>query len=90
MAKARLGWNLGNSLDVPEGETAWGNPKTTPELMSAVAKAGFGVVRIPVTWSKHTGPAPDYVIEPSFISRVDEVVGYARERLATPYLLSYA
>jgi endoglucanase len=75
--KLKLGWNLGNALDVPDGETAWGNPTVAPELLAAVAKAGFGLVRIPVTWSKHTGPAPDYVIEPAFLARVSEVVGYA-------------
>jgi aryl-phospho-beta-D-glucosidase BglC (GH1 family) len=73
-----LGWNLGNCLDVPEGESAWGNPKATPELMSGVAKAGFGLVRIPITWTRHMGSAPDYVIEPRWLERVDEVVGYAR------------
>jgi endoglucanase len=78
LATLRLGWNLGNSLDVPDGETAWGNPRTTPELMVAVAKAGFKLVRVPVTWSHHLGPAPDYTIEPAWLERVEEVVGYAR------------
>jgi aryl-phospho-beta-D-glucosidase BglC (GH1 family) len=78
LAKLKLGWNLGNSLDVPDGETAWGNPKASPELLSAVAKAGFGLVRIPVTWTSHTGPAPDFVIDPAWFARVDEVIGYAR------------
>jgi endoglucanase len=78
LAGARLGWNLGNSLDVPEGETAWGNPKVTPELFAAVAKAGFGLVRIPITWAKHSGPGPDYVIDADWLARVDEVLGYAR------------
>ena len=63
--KLDLGWNLGNSLDVPEGETAWGNPVVTPQLLSAVATAGFDLVRIPVTWTPHTGPAPEYVIDGS-------------------------
>jgi endoglucanase len=76
-SKAKLGWNLGNSLDVPEGETAWGNPATTQEFMNAVAKAGFGLVRIPVTWSKRMGAAPDFAIDPAFFARVSEVVGYA-------------
>ena len=76
-SKAKLGWNLGNSLDVPEGETAWGNPATTQELMNAVAKAGFGLVRIPVTWSKRMGGAPDFAIDPAFFARVSEVVGFA-------------
>ena len=57
----------GNSLDVPDGETAWGNPQATPELFAAVAKAGFELVRIPVTWSPHLGPAPDYAIEASWL-----------------------
>jgi endoglucanase len=78
LAGTKLGWNLGNSLDVPEGETAWGNPKTTPELLGAVAKAGFGLIRIPITWSRHMGPAPSYVISSSWFERVDEVVAYAR------------
>jgi endoglucanase len=76
-AKAKLGWNLGNALDVPDGETGWGNPTITPSLLEAVAKAGFGFVRIPVTWSKHMGHAPNYVIDASFLARVSEVVGYA-------------
>ncbi len=75
--QVRLGWNLGNSLDVPDGETAWGNPMASPELMNAVKKAGFGLVRIPITWTPRTGPAPDFVIDASFFARVDEVVGYA-------------
>jgi endoglucanase len=77
LAKLRLGWNLGNSLDVPDGESAWGNPPATPELLAAVAKAGFKLVRIPVTWTRHLGPPPGYAIEPSWLGRVEEVVGHA-------------
>ena len=76
-AKVKLGWNLGNALDAPDGETGWGNPTITPALLKAVANAGFGFVRIPVTWSKHTGAGPDHVIDPNFLARVSEVVGYA-------------
>lgn len=46
--------------------------------MKGVAKAGFGLVRIPITWTPHLGPGPDYVIEPAWLARVAEVVGYAR------------
>jgi len=74
----KLGWNLGNSLDAPESETAWGNPTITPALLQAVKNAGFGAVRIPVTWSLHMGPGPDFKIEPAFLARVAEVVGYAK------------
>jgi len=72
---AVLGWNLGNSLDAAGGETGWGNPPATLELMKGVAKAGFGLVRIPVTWTSHMGAGPDYVIEPAWLKRVAEVVG---------------
>ncbi len=78
LASARLGWNLGNSLEVPDGETAWGNPLATPELFGAVAKVGFGLVRVPITWAPHTGPGPAYVIADSWFERVDEVVREAR------------
>jgi endoglucanase len=78
VAKLRIGWNLGNCLDAPDGETAWGNPPANQEIFNAAAKAGFKVVRIPVTWSKHLSSGPDYAIEPSWLERVEEVVGYAR------------
>jgi endoglucanase len=75
----KLGWNLGNTLDAPEGETAWGNPIVTPALMTAVKQAGFSAVRIPVTWSLHTGAGPSFTIDPTFMARVAEVVGYAKD-----------
>jgi endoglucanase len=77
LSEIGLGWNLGNSLDVPENETAWGNPIVTPELLVAVADAGFDLVRIPVTWSQHTGPGPDYLLEKDWLERVATVVSYA-------------
>jgi endoglucanase len=78
LATLRPGWNLGNSLDVPDGETKWGNPAATPELFAAVAKAGFKLVRVPVTWAPHLGGEPGYVIDTSWLERVAEVVGHAR------------
>lgn len=79
LASMKLGWNLGNSFDAPESETAWGNPAPTPELMQAVAKSGFQLVRIPVTWTLHMGPAPDFVIDPAWLARVAEAVNQARD-----------
>lgn len=76
VAGLTLGWNLGNSLDAPEEETAWGNPLVTAALLRAVADSGFDIVRIPVTWSLHTGGAPDYRIDEAFLNRVAEVIGY--------------
>ncbi len=84
----KIGWNLGNTLDSTRTditrvdapykfETAWGNPKVTQELIDAVLNAGFNVIRIPVSWTNHIGPAPEYQITESWMERVKEVVDYA-------------
>src|SRR4051812_38810448 len=67
LAGMKLGWNLANSLDAPESEPAGGTPPVTPELLQTVAGAGFSLVRIPVTWSLHTGPEPEFTIEPAWL-----------------------
>lgn len=74
------GWNLGNSLDslcCGADETTWGNPRIDAGLFQAIKKQGFHSVRIPVSWGNHTGPAPDYLIDPAVMARVKEVVGMA-------------
>jgi|GEM_PF-698656 len=87
VAAMKIGWNLGNSLDSVDSsksdttvETAWGNPTITPALIQTVANAGFGVVRIPVTWINRFGAAPNYTISSTFIARVEEVVNYVLDR----------
>ncbi|SFA99166.1 cellulase family glycosylhydrolase [Algoriphagus aquimarinus] len=70
-----IGWNLGNSLEAIGGETAWGNPKTTKELIGVIKSAGFNSVRIPVAWSKFTH-AETFEIDPAWMARVQEVVDY--------------
>jgi endoglucanase len=72
-----IGWNLGNTLDATGGETAWGNPLTTQEMIQAIANSGFRSMRIPVTWRQHFGPAPDYTIDTAWMDRVQEIVGWA-------------
>lgn len=74
------GWNLGNQLEasisgVP-GETAWGNPVITEELIKTVKAQGFKTVRIPVSYLLKIGGAPDYKIEEAWLKRVKEVVDY--------------
>ena len=81
-AQINVGWNLGNTLDAHgcgnsvSAETYWGNPKTTQEMIDAVAAKGFNTIRIPVTFAEHLGPAPDYTIDPAWLDRVEEVVNY--------------
>lgn len=71
-----VGWNVGNSLDAVGGETAWGNPMITRELIDSVKAAGFDTLRLPVAWSKFSDPE-NFVIEQSWMNRVEEVVNYA-------------
>lgn len=84
----KIGWNIGNTLDSTRTditridapykfETAWGNPKVTQELIDAVLDAGFNVIRVPVSWTNHIGPEPEYLITESWMERVREVVDYA-------------
>jgi endoglucanase len=80
VAAMQPGWNLGNTFDaVGPDETAWGNPRVTQELLENLKAQGFKSLRMPVTWDLHIGPAPDYRIDPAWLARVQEVVGWALE-----------
>jgi endoglucanase len=68
------GWNVGNSLDAIGGETAWGNPLITQQLIDSVKAAGFNAIRIPVAWSKFTDTL--FTIDTTWLNRVEEVVNY--------------
>jgi endoglucanase len=70
------GWNLGNTLEAIGGETAWGNPMATQQLIDGVKAAGFNTIRIPVSWSNFSDAAT-FTINPVWINRVQEVVDYA-------------
>lgn len=80
-----VGWNLGNTLDPVnctwvsndlDYETAWGNPKTTKELIHYIKSEGFDTVRVPTTWAEHAGDAPNYTIKSEWFDRVQEVVDW--------------
>lgn len=79
VAQMKVGWNLGNTLDATGGEgvgaeTSWGNPVTSKPMIDAVAQAGFNVLRIPVSWGTHMDE--NYVVDPAWLDRVQEVVDY--------------
>lgn len=76
-----VGWNLGNTLDcydykswTDDAETAWGNPKTTKDMIKSVKEKGFNSIRIPVTWGEHMNGD---TIDSAWMNRVKEVVDYA-------------
>ena len=72
----QLGWNLGNTMEVPGDETGWGNPKTTKEIIDMVKAAGFDAVRIPCAWNSYIENSVTCKLKESWINRVKEVVGY--------------
>lgn len=71
-------------------ETAWGQPQATRELMRMFKNAGFGAIRIPVTWYPHMGTITLHDtekwdmstgwqgtdVDPVWMARVKEVVDY--------------
>ena len=58
-----------------ESETCWGQPKTTRELIHMMKEAGFGAIRVPVTWYNHMEPELAG-IQSEWMARVHEVVDY--------------
>ncbi|HVZ80412.1 MAG TPA: glycoside hydrolase family 5 protein [bacterium] len=81
-----LGWNLGDTMescgdsiqgpDIGNFETAWGNPRTTKEMIDAIRAAGFRSIRIPVAWSNLMGD--HYTIDPGLMKRVREIVDWVQ------------
>ncbi len=72
-----IGWNVGNSLDAVGGETNWGNPLITQQLINSVKAAGFKTIRLPVAWSKFSDES-NFVIQTAWLDRVEQVVKYAQ------------
>ncbi|GIE81460.1 endoglucanase [Actinoplanes philippinensis] len=76
VAAMQPGWNLGNTFDATgDDETSWGNPRVTRELLAGIRDQGFNSIRIPVTWGQHL--SADLVVDPAYLARVREVVGWA-------------
>lgn len=71
-----IGWNLGNTLEAPDGEGSWGG-KASQEIISKVKELGYNAVRIPCAWNQ-----PNYLeadgktIKAEWMNRVKEVVDY--------------
>ena len=73
-SKMGMGFNIGNSMEVPNNPTAWGNPYPTQALLDSVKAAGFSTVRIPCAWDSH---APGGKITETWLDSVKTVVDYA-------------
>ena len=55
-------------------ETCWGQFTTKPELLLMMKNAGFGAIRVPVTWYNHMDK--DGNVDAAWMKRVHEVVDY--------------
>ncbi len=66
-----MGYNIGNTMEVPSDPTAWGNSFPTAEYVKAIKAAGFNTVRIPCAWHSH---ATDGVINAGWLDSVKTVV----------------
>ena len=67
--------NLGGALEAPE-EGLWGYTVRQEDL-TRIADAGFDTVRLPVRWSAHAKQDKPYTIDPAFMTRVQEIAGWA-------------
>ena len=54
VAPMGMGYNIGNTMEVPENPTGWGNPLPTAGYIKAIKAAGFNTVRIPCAWYSHS------------------------------------
>lgn len=73
--KIQTGWNLGNTLEAIGGETYWGNPMATPELIHLVKQSGFDAVRLPCSWDQYANQQTAE-IDINWLNRVKDVVQY--------------
>ncbi len=83
-----VGWNLGNTFDAYSGERlqpvradhlatekSWTGNYTRREVIQALAEAGFGFIRIPISWHNHV--TADFTINGAWLDRVQEVVDWS-------------
>ena len=84
-----VGWNLGNTFDATgknlrgdkemDLETYWCGVRTNEKMFDALKAAGYGCVRIPVSWGDHVS-GEGFLISSRWLDRVQEVVGWALDR----------
>jgi hypothetical protein len=70
-----VGWNIGNSLEVPKDPLAWGNPLPTKNLIDLAKASGFGTIRLPCAWDSHADQATG-TINAAWLSQVKTIVDY--------------
>ena len=72
-SKMRLGWNIGNTMEAIGGETAWGNPQVSKELLQLVKASGFDAVRIPAAWDQYANQDTAEISQ-EWLTRIKQVI----------------
>lgn len=76
-ANIKMGYNIFNTMEVPSGETGWGNPAVSQQLIDLVKSSGMNAVRIPIQYDlSHIIDKKTAKIDPVWLARVKEVVQY--------------
>lgn len=76
-ANIKMGWNIFNTMEAPGGETGWGNPVITQQLIDLVKQSGFNAIRIPCSWNAgHLSNPATAQIDAAWLARVKQVVQY--------------
>ncbi len=77
------GINIGNTLEVPKnmgGEAGWtGGVMVTKAYVDGLKALGFNAVRIPCAWDSYIINRRTNELDPAWLDRVSEVVGYCLE-----------
>jgi aryl-phospho-beta-D-glucosidase BglC (GH1 family) len=75
-AKFQMGINFGNTMESPN-EGDWQTSKMTLSYVKYVKQLGFNFVRIPCNWVwTHLSDRKKATIDPAWLARVKEVVGW--------------
>ena len=74
-SKIKLAINIGNTMEAIGGETAWGNPLITQDLVNKYKSLGFDAIRLPCSWDQYADQTTAK-ISTTWLDRVKTVVQY--------------
>jgi endoglucanase len=74
--KYKRGINFGNHLEMKR----FSEDRYKIADYEMVKREGFDHIRIPIGWHHHTGPAPDFQIDPAFFALVDRMIEQTRKQ----------
>ncbi len=74
-ANIKLAINIGNTLEASGGETGWGNPLITQDLVNTYKSLGFDGVRLPCSWDQYADGTTAKIAD-AWLDRVKTVIQY--------------